>query len=92
MNREGADHDAVVFLKPCPQPGGQIVARRQVFVKFFRRRIDGMEIGRPVFKDMAHLVNRQTGGGERRLMPFPRQKIGEVGKALRLLPIGPVKL
>ena len=92
MNRQGADHDAVVFLKPCTKAGGEIVTRRKVFVEFFRRRIDGMEIDRPVFKDVAHLVNRQTGGGERRLMPFPRQKIGEVGKALRLLPIGPVKL
>jgi hypothetical protein len=78
MNRQGADHDAVVFLKPCTKAGGEIVARLQVFVEFFRRRVDGMEIGRPVFEDVTHLVNRQAGGRECRLMPFPRQKIGEV--------------
>ncbi|MNX81847.1 hypothetical protein D3C86_1135500 [compost metagenome] len=90
--RQGSDHDTVVFLQPCPQPGGEIIARRQLFMELFRRRIDGVEIGRPVFKDMPHLVDRQAGGGERRFVPFPRQKIGKVGKALRLFPVGPVKL
>ena len=38
------------------------------------------------------LVDRQTGGGKRRFMPLARQKIGKIRKALRLFPIGPVKL
>gem|GEM_PF-7126472 len=61
-------------------------------MEFFRRRIDGMKICRAVFKDVPHLVDRQTGGGKRRFMPLARQKIGKIRKALRLLPIGPVKL
>ncbi|MCY1309489.1 hypothetical protein D9M70_595900 [compost metagenome] len=92
MHRQAAHHQAMLLLQPVPESTHEIIAWRQRLMKGFRRCLDCSKMIGPSLEGLAHLVHRQPRARKRLHMPLPRQQVGEVLQARRLLAIGAIEL
>ena len=89
-DRQHLDHDAVFALQPVLQRRQKIVAAEKL-AEGFGLFLDRGEMVRAALENLAHLVDRQAGGGDRR-PALARQQVRQIRQTLRLLAIGAVEL
>ena len=91
-DRQHAHDDAEFALQPGLQRAGKIVAGIEQRGERLGLLLDRGEMVRPPLEDLAHLVDRQAGAGQRGRPPLAGQQVGQVGQTVGLLAIGAEQL